>query len=228
MITPHSAWLTPHSWEDTRRKSAETMRAALLTNGPQNVILRRCFSLFMGRQRGAPMHLLHLLRHAKSARADEGSDDRLRPLSRVGAGGRPVRRAQPADGARLCRPRAVFDRAADPRNRCAGPGGLRRVAPGRLRGRALSGCAAGPDPAVASAGRGHAGRAADRPQPRAARARGGARCPGIVALSGRWPRASSRQRRGRASSSKQAWADLDRARHALRDYVTPKSLRESG
>jgi len=38
VITPHSAWLTPHSWEDTRRKSAETMRAALLTNKPQNVI----------------------------------------------------------------------------------------------------------------------------------------------------------------------------------------------
>src|SRR5204862_5070306 len=31
VITPHSAWLTPHSCEDTRRKSAETMRAALLT-----------------------------------------------------------------------------------------------------------------------------------------------------------------------------------------------------
>jgi phosphoglycerate dehydrogenase-like enzyme len=38
VITPHSAWLTPHSWEDTRKKSAETMRAALLTNKPQNVI----------------------------------------------------------------------------------------------------------------------------------------------------------------------------------------------
>ena len=38
VITPHSAWLTPHSWMDTRRKSAETMRAALLTNNPQNII----------------------------------------------------------------------------------------------------------------------------------------------------------------------------------------------
>ncbi len=38
VITPHSAWLTPHSELDTRRKSAETMRAALLTNNPQNVI----------------------------------------------------------------------------------------------------------------------------------------------------------------------------------------------
>jgi phosphoglycerate dehydrogenase-like enzyme len=38
VITPHSAWLTPESEHDTRRKSAETMRAALLTNQPQNVI----------------------------------------------------------------------------------------------------------------------------------------------------------------------------------------------
>jgi len=38
VVTPHSAWLTPQSWVDTRRKSAETMRAALLTNRPQNVI----------------------------------------------------------------------------------------------------------------------------------------------------------------------------------------------
>jgi C-terminal binding protein len=38
VITPHSAWLTPHSEMDTRRKSAETMCAALLTNNPQNVI----------------------------------------------------------------------------------------------------------------------------------------------------------------------------------------------
>jgi phosphoglycerate dehydrogenase-like enzyme len=38
VITPHSAWLTPESEHDTRRKSAETMRAALLTNRPQNVI----------------------------------------------------------------------------------------------------------------------------------------------------------------------------------------------
>ncbi|MFI4948805.1 MAG: C-terminal binding protein [Alphaproteobacteria bacterium] len=43
VITPHSAWLTPHSFEDTRRKSAETMRAALLTNRPQNVITPEMF-----------------------------------------------------------------------------------------------------------------------------------------------------------------------------------------
>ena len=36
-VTPHAAWLTPESEADTRRKSAETMRAALLTNRPQNV-----------------------------------------------------------------------------------------------------------------------------------------------------------------------------------------------
>ena len=43
VITPHSAWLTPHSEIDTRRKSAETMRAALLTNRPQNVITPEMF-----------------------------------------------------------------------------------------------------------------------------------------------------------------------------------------
>jgi hypothetical protein len=35
---PHAAWFTPESEHDTRVKSAETMRAALLTNRPQNVI----------------------------------------------------------------------------------------------------------------------------------------------------------------------------------------------
>jgi phosphoglycerate dehydrogenase-like enzyme len=43
VITPHSAWLTPESWIDTRRKSAETMRAALMTNRPQNVITPEMF-----------------------------------------------------------------------------------------------------------------------------------------------------------------------------------------
>ena len=38
IVTPHAAWLTPESEADTRRKSAETMRAALLTNRPQNLI----------------------------------------------------------------------------------------------------------------------------------------------------------------------------------------------
>jgi phosphoglycerate dehydrogenase-like enzyme len=38
VITPHAAWFTPESEQDTRRKSADTMRAALLTNRPQNVI----------------------------------------------------------------------------------------------------------------------------------------------------------------------------------------------
>jgi C-terminal binding protein len=38
IITPHAAWFTPESEADTRRKSAETMRAALLTNRPQNVV----------------------------------------------------------------------------------------------------------------------------------------------------------------------------------------------
>ncbi len=38
VITPHSAFHSPEAWEDIRRKSAETMAAALLTNRPQNVI----------------------------------------------------------------------------------------------------------------------------------------------------------------------------------------------
>ena len=38
VITPHSAYLTPEAHRDIRIKSAETMRAALLTNQPQNVI----------------------------------------------------------------------------------------------------------------------------------------------------------------------------------------------
>jgi C-terminal binding protein len=39
IITPHSAFHTPEAWEDIRRKSAETMRAALIGDRPQNVIL---------------------------------------------------------------------------------------------------------------------------------------------------------------------------------------------
>ena len=39
IVTPHSAFHTPHAWEDIRTKSAETMRAALLGPRPQNVIL---------------------------------------------------------------------------------------------------------------------------------------------------------------------------------------------
>jgi len=38
IITPHSAYLTPEAYLDIRVKSAETMRAALMTNSPQNVI----------------------------------------------------------------------------------------------------------------------------------------------------------------------------------------------
>ena len=37
IITPHSAFHTPEAWADIRRKSAETMAAAL-SNAPQNVI----------------------------------------------------------------------------------------------------------------------------------------------------------------------------------------------
>jgi phosphoglycerate dehydrogenase-like enzyme len=38
IITPHSAFYTPHAWDDIRVKSAETMRAALLGPRAQNVI----------------------------------------------------------------------------------------------------------------------------------------------------------------------------------------------
>jgi phosphoglycerate dehydrogenase-like enzyme len=38
VITPHSAFHTPESWDDIRRKGAETMAASLLTNTPQNVV----------------------------------------------------------------------------------------------------------------------------------------------------------------------------------------------
>jgi phosphoglycerate dehydrogenase-like enzyme len=38
VITPHSAFHSPEAWDDIRRKSAETMAAALLSNRPQNVI----------------------------------------------------------------------------------------------------------------------------------------------------------------------------------------------
>ena len=38
VVTPHSAFHTPEAWDDIRRKSAETMAAALLSNEPQNVI----------------------------------------------------------------------------------------------------------------------------------------------------------------------------------------------
>ena len=38
VITPHSAYLTPEAHWDIRVKSAETMRAALMTDRPQNVI----------------------------------------------------------------------------------------------------------------------------------------------------------------------------------------------
>src|SRR4029077_5496254 len=41
VITPHSAWLTPHSFEDTPRKSAETMRGAPLSNPPPERITGR-------------------------------------------------------------------------------------------------------------------------------------------------------------------------------------------
>src|SRR5205814_8139587 len=42
-ITPHSAFFTPEAWDDSRRKAAETMRAALVGPRPQNVITPEMF-----------------------------------------------------------------------------------------------------------------------------------------------------------------------------------------
>ncbi len=39
IVTPHSAFHSPEAWEDIRRKSAETMAAALIHGTPQNVII---------------------------------------------------------------------------------------------------------------------------------------------------------------------------------------------
>ncbi len=39
VVTPHSAYWTPEATHDIRIKSAETMRAAVMSNRPQNVIL---------------------------------------------------------------------------------------------------------------------------------------------------------------------------------------------
>ncbi len=43
VITPHSAYHSPEAWADIRKKSAETMAAALLSNAAQNVILPEMF-----------------------------------------------------------------------------------------------------------------------------------------------------------------------------------------
>jgi phosphoglycerate dehydrogenase-like enzyme len=42
IITPHSAFFTPEAWDDTRLKSAETMRAALSGRGRRTSSRRRC------------------------------------------------------------------------------------------------------------------------------------------------------------------------------------------
>jgi hypothetical protein len=43
IITPHSAFFTPEAWDDTRLKSAETMRAAMVGPRQQNVITPEMF-----------------------------------------------------------------------------------------------------------------------------------------------------------------------------------------
>jgi C-terminal binding protein len=39
VVTPHAAYHSPQAWEDIRRKSAETIAAALLGTRPQNVVV---------------------------------------------------------------------------------------------------------------------------------------------------------------------------------------------
>jgi phosphoglycerate dehydrogenase-like enzyme len=43
VVTPHSAYHSPEAWADIRRKSAETMAAALLSAVPQNVVSPEMF-----------------------------------------------------------------------------------------------------------------------------------------------------------------------------------------
>ena len=43
IVTPHAAFHDPEAWDDIRRKSAETIAAALLSNQPQNVIAPEMF-----------------------------------------------------------------------------------------------------------------------------------------------------------------------------------------
>jgi phosphohistidine phosphatase len=173
------------------------------------------------------MHLLHLLRHAKSARADEGIDDRLRPLSRAGReDARFVARSLPAA-------LGTVDLVL-----CSTALRTRETAALVLADFALS-------PAIAFEDALYAAALPDlirrlRQLDEATRAvllighnpglhdlalaLAAPESPGYPALaSGKFPTTA------RASFViETGWAGLDRARHALRDYVTPKSLRKSG
>lgn len=170
------------------------------------------------------MHLLHLLRHAKSAREGRDTEDRLRPLSRRGredarlvAAGLPT--ALDAIDLVLCStalrtretaslvlagfavpPPVAFE---DGLYLAAAPGLIRRLR--RLDESVRAVLLIGHNPglhelALALA----APDSADYP----------------ALASGKFPTTA------RASFTiETGWAGLDRARHVLRDYVTPKSLR---
>jgi phosphohistidine phosphatase len=173
------------------------------------------------------MPLLHLLRHAKSVREDHNADDRLRPLSRVGredarfvAHGLPA--ALGAIDLVLCstalRTRETASLvlagfAAPPP--IAFEDGLYLAAAADLirRLRRLDEATRG----VLLIGHNPGLR-------ELALTLAAPNSPGYAALaSGKFPTTA------RASFIIETdWAGLDRARHTLRDYVTPKSLRNSG
>ena len=173
------------------------------------------------------MHFLHLLRHAKSAPEDDSTDDRLRQLSRRGR-----------DDARLvatCLPGAL---GAIDLVLCSTALRTRETA-----SLVLTGFAA-PPPVVFEDGLylaalpeliGRLRRLEEDIRAvllighnpglhELALALAAADSPGYPALAeGRFPTTA------RASFViETGWAGLGRSRHALRDYVTPKSLRDSG
>ena len=173
------------------------------------------------------MHLLHLLRHAKSAREDDGIDDRLRPLSRKGReDARFVAASLPAalgpvdfvlcstalrtrETAALALvgfavpPPVAFE---DALYLAALPDLIRRLR--RLDEDTRAVLLIGHNPGLHEL----------------ALALAALELPFYPALAaGKFPTMA------RASFAVETgWAGLDRARHTLRDYVTPKSLRNSG
>ncbi len=173
------------------------------------------------------MHLLHLLRHAKSARDDSGTDDRLRPLSRKGREDASFLAASlPAalgtvdlvlcSTALRTRETASLVLAGFPEPHpvafedelylAALPDLIRRLR--RLDEATRAVLLIGHNPGLHEL----------------ALALAAQESQGYPALaSGKFPTTA------RASFIIETeWASLDRARHALRDYVTPKSLRKSG
>ena len=126
VITPHSAWLTPHSWMDTRRKSAETMRAALLTNNPQNVITPDMYCItepaLECRREDRRCTGCTCCRGTRSRAGTRTSRTGSASSTRTAAGTRPARVGwgNPARRGRRARSGAVLDRAAHARDGVAG------------------------------------------------------------------------------------------------------------